>query len=355
MADPTKIGPKNGSLVIDGGTSEPEVIQRFIQLSGGPHAPIIIIPTADGADDYPPAKQGGLFKPFTRQGATNVRLLHTRDRDEANSDAFVEPIREAQGVFFTGGRQWHLADAYLDTKTEQALRELLDRGGCVGGSSAGATIQGSYLVRGDTKGNLIMTGDHEQGFGFLKDVAIDQHLLQRNRHFDLIEVIRAKPDLLGIGIDEGAAIVVQGDQFEVVGRTYVAIYDSEMMAERDYFYFLAPGDRFDLATRAAKRHTEVVEELWLPQIYKRKPIAPERLERYAGSYQFPESQVEVSIVGDRIYVQESGQSRIELIPVSEHVFYDEGWGDKFTFNTNQAGEVESITAGGAGGKTAIRI
>jgi cyanophycinase len=77
----------------------------------------------------------------------------------------------------------------------------------VGGSSAGATIQGSYLVRGDTKSNQIMMGDHEQGFGYIKNVAIDQHVLARNRQFDLYEIMRKHPELLGLGIDENTAIV----------------------------------------------------------------------------------------------------------------------------------------------------
>ena len=90
--------------------------------------------------------------------------------------------------------------------------------------------------------------------GFLKNSAIDQHLLRRNRQFDLIEIIEAHPDLLGIGIDENTAIVVQGDRFDVMGQGYVAIYDhNRTLDSGGKFYFLAPGDRFDLSTREATR------------------------------------------------------------------------------------------------------
>ena len=124
----------------------------------------------------------------------------------------------------------------------------------IGGSSAGATIQGDYLARGDTQGNTTMMGDHDQGLAFLKGVAIDQHLFQRNRQFDLLEVIRARPELLGIGIDEDTAILVRGDRFEVVGRSYVAIYDAQKQIDSGgEFYLLAPGDKFDLARREAFR------------------------------------------------------------------------------------------------------
>jgi cyanophycinase len=99
-----------------------------------------------------------------------------------------------------------------------------------------------------------MMGDHEVGFGYLKNTAIDQHVLRRNRHFDLIEIIEARPELLGIGIDENTAIVVQGDQFEVIGASMVLIYDNQKTVGEDgRFYFLAPGDRFNLATREATR------------------------------------------------------------------------------------------------------
>ena len=248
-----EVGPARGSLVVvGGGMQDPAIVQRFIDLAGGPQALIVAIPTAGGGEHYDQFYRG--LKTFRDQGAANLIVLHTKDRAVADSDAFVEPIREAGGVWFPGGRQWRLADSYLGTKTEDELWKLLDRGGVIGGSSAGATIQGSYLARGDTKTNTIMMGDHEEGFGFLKNTAIDQHLLRRNRQFDLIEIIEAKPDLLGIGLDENTAIVVQGDWFEVIGASYVAIYDHQkMIGEGGKFYFLAPGDRFDMANREAFR------------------------------------------------------------------------------------------------------
>ncbi|MEE8117136.1 MAG: cyanophycinase [Gemmatimonadales bacterium] len=248
-----EIGPANGSLVIVGGAMrDTAIVRRFLDLAGGTDAPIVVIPTAGTADRY------GRFWPGLRQfkalGATNLSVLHTRDRAVANSDEFVAPLRAARGVWFSGGRQWRLADTYLDTKVHDELRALLERGGVIGGSSAGATIQGSYLARGDTQSNTIMMGDHEEGMAFLRNVAIDQHLLRRNRQFDLIEIIEAHPELLGIGLDENTAIVVRGDAFEVMGQGYVAIYDHERQLDSGgRFYFLAPGDRFNLKTREASR------------------------------------------------------------------------------------------------------
>lgn len=250
------IGPRAGSLVIVGGAMrDPTILARFLELAGGPEAPIVVVPTAGDAADYDQYWSG--LRPFRENGARNLTLLHTRDRARADSEAFVKPIAAARGVFFTGGRQWRLADAYLNTRTQRELQQLLDRGGVIGGSSAGATILGSFLVRGDTKGNELMIGDHVTGFGFLKDSAIDQHLLRRNRQFDLIEVIEKHPTLLGIGIDENTAVVVEGDRFDVIGQGYVAIYDAKnIIPPAGRFYLLAPGDRFDLVKREASRASE---------------------------------------------------------------------------------------------------
>ena len=248
-----QVGPARGALVLVGGNlQDPAIVERFLELAGGPDVPIVLIPTAGGAESYDETWGGA--DAFRAAGATRLTVLHTTDRDTASTDTFVEPLRSARGVWFGGGRQWRLADAYLDTKVHEALREVLDRGGVIGGSSAGATILGSYLVRGDTRTNTIMMGDHEEGFGLLRNVGVDQHLLRRNRQFDLVDVVRARTDLLGIGIDEDTAIVVQGDRFEVIGRSYVAIYDHERLLDSGgLFYLLAPGDAYDLATREAYR------------------------------------------------------------------------------------------------------
>lgn len=261
------VGPEHGSLVIvGGGLTDPAIWQRFVELAGGPQSHIVVIPTAGGEDDYDQYYPG--LDPLRAAGANDLTVLHTYDRSEADQETFVEPLRRATGVWFPGGRQWRLADAYLGTRVQEELERLLQRGGVIGGSSAGATIQGSYLVRGDTESNEIMMGDHEVGFGFLRNAGIDQHLLRRNRHFDLIEVIRAKPELLGIGIDENTAIVVQGDEFEVMGRGYVAIYDRQSQIDTGgEFYFLAPGDHFDLAARQAAR--PAVRNQPLPRIEKK--------------------------------------------------------------------------------------
>lgn len=236
-------GPTHGWLVIvGGGTIGPEVWDRFFSLAGGKDQPIVFIPTAGDAETYNDSSLDLLRK----AGATNLTLLHTRDPKVADTEAFVEPLRKARAVWFSGGRQWRLADAYLGTRTERELKALLDRGGVIGGSSAGATILGSFLVRGAVLGNQTMVSpDHIHGLGFLTDTAIDQHLITRHREKDLVPVIQDHPELLGIGLDERTAIIVHQDEFAVVGPSKVAIYTAGQP-----FYFLQSGDRFDLRKRA---------------------------------------------------------------------------------------------------------
>lgn len=265
QSGPPTVGPERGSLVVVGGNMQsPEIYKRFIELAGGPDAPLVMIPTAGGEEEYDEFYRG--LNAWRANGARNLVILHTTDPKVADTDAFVAPLKTAHGVFFFGGRQWRLVDAYAGTKTETEIRRVLERGGVIGGSSAGASIQGSFLVRGDTESNTIMMGDHQVGFGYLKNVGIDQHVLRRNRQFDLIEVVEAHPELLGVGLDENTAIVVQGDEAQVIGASYALIYDNRSTTGKEgKFYFLAPGDRFNLATREASRPGQALRPVEGPE------------------------------------------------------------------------------------------
>ena len=253
FTDPVVKGPEKGTLVIvGGGRVGADILTRMFDLAGGRHAPIVVVPTANGADTYPADWSGlKMFKDF---GATDITLLHTNDRAVADSEAFVRPLTKAQIVWFVGGRQWRLVDAYAHTRTQREVERVLARGGVVAGSSAGASILASYMVRGARENNTIMMAPgYEEGFGLIKGVAIDQHMLTRNRQDDLEEVIETHPELLGIGLDESTAIIVQGQQFEIVGASKVAIHDGRIVkgaqernAGRKKYFFMAPGERYDL-------------------------------------------------------------------------------------------------------------
>lgn len=218
--------PCRGVLVLAGGGALTEIYPRFRELIPNDQACLVVIPTALTDEELAaPGIETRMTAAWQARGFDKVVVLHTRDRDRANASDFVEPLAQAHAVWFTGGRQWRLADSYLGTKTEKALHELFLRGGIVGGTSAGATIQGSFLIRGDTRNNSILIGDHTRGFGFLPNMVIDQHWQNRRREADLEVVRREHPELLGIGIDEETALIVRQVDCEVIGRGVVGIYE----------------------------------------------------------------------------------------------------------------------------------
>jgi cyanophycinase len=240
------VEPSQGKLlIIGGGSIGPAIWKELARLAGGFDAPVVYVPTASENEPGPDAAE------FIRKaGFTQVSTLHTRDPKMANEDSFAAPLTAVKIVFFGGGRQWRIVDSYAGTKTEKAFLDVLKRGGVVAGTSAGASIQASYLVRGARENNFVMMAPaYEKGFGYLPGTAIDQHLLKRNRANDLWQVIGKHPELLGIGIDESTAISVEGSRFTVLGASLVAIYDAARMEENPRHYFLSPGTVFDLAAR----------------------------------------------------------------------------------------------------------
>ena len=257
----TEYGPATGTLVIVGGGSMAGtgIMERFIELGGGAEeGRFVVVPTAGGNYD----REGDLrvfdedqvLASWRERGVMNVSMLHTHDAKLADTEAFSADLAQATAVWFNGGRQWNIVDSYAGTRTYNEFHKVLERGGVVGGSSAGATILGEYLVRGDTRGSgIVMTDEenHQLGFEFIRKVAIDQHINTRNRWDHIIPLIEQQPHLLGIGLSEDTAIIVTGDKFEVMGDWMVAVHDNTRAYqpwEKPYFV-LAPGDMYDMRAR----------------------------------------------------------------------------------------------------------
>jgi cyanophycinase len=255
-------GPEKGKLILTGGDLETG-LKEFVTFAGGPDANIVYIPTAasilrlpsgliwelKNTDELPantPEFKAELCKMF---GIKSITILHTRNRKIANSEDFVKPLRSAQGVWFSGGNAGRLSQAYLDTLTQRELEAVLRRGGVIGGNSAGAIIQGSYTIRGNPNKPILMAKGSERGFAFLTNVAVNPHLSEAMRQNELITILDTHPQLLGIGIDEKAAIVVTGDHFQVIGKGRVAIYDNTKH-DNNWYYWLDTGESFDLRTRS---------------------------------------------------------------------------------------------------------
>jgi cyanophycinase len=261
----TEYGPDKGTLIIVGGgnLTGTGIMETFINRAGGTGAKIVVVPTAGGnksADGkWIVYKEEDVIAPWKKLGAENVRMLHTYDPKVADTEEFARVLRDASGVWFNGGRQWNCVDSYMNTLTYREFHKVLERGGVIGGSSAGATIQGDYLVRGAVAGSEIMMTpepEHEHGFKFLRKSAIDQHINTRLRWDDLIQVMKKYPAFLGIGLSEGTAIIVNKDQFEVMGKWKVAIHDSthpRQPWEKPYFV-LSAGDVYNMKTRTVDKY-----------------------------------------------------------------------------------------------------
>ena len=229
-------------IAMGGGNGTPEIYETWRNLGGGKNAHVVLIPTASNPGEDVAPVINGLRRVF---GVQDIVVLDTTDRAKANSAQFVAPLKQATFVFIDGGRQWRLTDAYLDTRVVRELRNVLKRGGVIAGSSAGASVLASYLVRGDPKtADIVMAEGHERGFGLLANRAIDQHISERGREHDLEPVIAAHPKLLGIGIDPDTIIVVKRNEFEVIGKGKVFITEAGHP-----LYSISSGSHFDLRKR----------------------------------------------------------------------------------------------------------
>jgi cyanophycinase len=240
---------RNGALVLVGGGRIPKpVIERFVTLAGGPAARIAVVPTAAG----PAADDAAMIRDLTLAGAGTVRTFHVRHPREVEGHPDLAFLQAATGVWFGGGRQWRLCDAYENTPALAAMHAVLARGGVIGGTSAGATIQGEFLVRGNPLGNTEMAVEgYDRGFAFLPGCAVDQHFLRRDRTADLAGLIGQHRQLIGLGIDEDTAAVVRSGELEVIGNSQVAVFDARRAPPASSGAVpepvrLQPGDRWDL-------------------------------------------------------------------------------------------------------------
>ncbi len=254
---------KGTLLIVGGGGMPPGLMQRFVDLAGGvDQARLVYIPCQEQETVEASAS---IMEKWRVMGVNHSTQLHTKDRQQAHSDeAFLAPLNAATGIWFGGGRQWNLADSYYGTRAHELMKKVLWRGGVIGGSSAGASIQARYLARATPIENFqIMAPGYERGgLGFLTGVAIDQHFSERGRHPDMKQLVNRYPQLLGIGIDEATALIVQGSQATITGRGAVYFYDRRSPAYPDApdYLTLTDGQVFDLVERRVLVDSTVVPQ-----------------------------------------------------------------------------------------------
>jgi cyanophycinase len=217
-----------GKLLIIGGAEDKEgdckILREFLRCAGGTKAHIVIM---TAATSLPGEVGDNYIRVFERLGAEDVRVLDTQTPDDAKNPEYLEAIEQATGIFFTGGEQARIITCLKDTKLDAAMHKRYSEGIIIGGTSAGAAMMPDMMIiEGDSETNprveVVAMGP---GMGFLPNVVIDQHFAQRGRLGRLVTALLLQPAVLGFGIDENTAILVSGDELEVIGENAVTVID----------------------------------------------------------------------------------------------------------------------------------
>jgi cyanophycinase len=260
-----------GSLIAVGGGESAEItedslkiIEKFLELSGGVNKARILIMTV--ATDHPEDAFGRYEKVFESLKFKNFEILEIADRSQSFDEAILEKIKHATGLYFTGGSQLHVTALTGGTPLHNLILEKFNKGMTIGGTSAGAMMMSSSTLLSGSSDVAPRHGATEvaPGMDLLDRAIIDTHFSQRGRHGRLLSSVAHNPQVLGIGIDERTAIVVQGDKFEVIGEGAVTVIcaKNSMHTNLPYikseetigivgvnFHVLPEGYKYDLAKR----------------------------------------------------------------------------------------------------------
>jgi cyanophycinase len=254
----------------------PTILKQFVAASGGDRARIAVIPTASSLGPEVVDVYDALFR---KLGAAEVIAVRPESRENAHDEELCRRLSGATGIFMTGGNQLKLSAIISGTPLADALVEANQRGVVVAGTSAGASIQSSHMVAFGGPGSTPKQRMTQvaAGLGLLQSSVIDQHFDQRNRYGRLLMIVAQSPQLLGIGVDEDTAAIVEVEDdhevLSVVGRGAVAIFDparittnayeakrsSPLLASGVVLHVLPAGQRFDLTTRTLVPATQRVD------------------------------------------------------------------------------------------------
>ena len=227
---PAKVltGEQRGFVIPIGGaeerTNSPIILERFVEISGGKQARIVIIPTASRMEETGP----NYIEVFQALGVENVVSLSINTREEAALKENVDLLEQATGIFMTGGNQLRLSTILGGTPIAQTIRRCNAAGVHIAGTSAGAAIMPAHMIAGGPTGSL----PNEQGvtfapgMGLINKIILDQHFSQRNRLGRLLSAVSYNPFVSGLGIDENTAAFIGPDNtLEVVGEGCITVVD----------------------------------------------------------------------------------------------------------------------------------
>lgn len=234
-------GTKPGALVIcGGGRLNEEVYQEFLRLAGGKDAHVVHVPSAYNFSSTSAMRYR--YNGWLSYNVASFAFLDAKDRDEADSDEFVKLLDQATGVWIGGGAQGRLANLYGGTKCEAALRRVLERGGVIGGTSAGASIMSSCMIRYGSSSEAVC----DKGFGLVSHCVIDQHFGERNRLERLIGALEENQSQVGIGVDEGTAVILRQNHLKVIGASRATVILPAAFGQAVTLHRLRAGDEAQL-------------------------------------------------------------------------------------------------------------
>ncbi len=221
-------GEQRGWIVPIGGAENKEndrrILERFVRISGGDEADIVVIPTASRVHET-----GTRYEEVFRDiGARCVTVMDFDTRRDCHEPGRLERIKEASGIFFTGGNQLRLTTLLGGTPVAKLIRRRNARGVTVGGTSAGASILSEHMIASGDEGLSTVAGSVRlaPGLGLTNRFIIDQHFRQRDRFGRLLTALAYNPFAVGIGLDEDTAAFIGPDEtVEVEGSGGVAIVD----------------------------------------------------------------------------------------------------------------------------------
>jgi cyanophycinase len=259
-------GAPAGTLFIIGGAEDREdtmeILSRLAERIGSGK---LVISTL--ASDYGDELWEVYRKLFNSLGVKSVKHLGINHRDETSKDPRLDMLADAKAVFFTGGDQFKITTRLGGTALSERIEEIYRRGGVIGGTSAGATALGEMMLVVIPGAGITTVGDAlhmTPGLGLAKNMIIDQHFSERGRIRRLLGAVAQNPRLLGVGIDEDTAVVVESDgTLNILGSgavyivdghdlTYTNISQSSFGRALSVFgvklHVLSSGDRFDIHT-----------------------------------------------------------------------------------------------------------